>query len=246
MEISLPAPAPAQIMPVEIEAAYRLPEGFIYLDMALPGVYWDAKYASADNFTGAPVDGYEANRIALSNKLAGALETARDMAAQEGLYLLVWDSARPQRAVDGFIAWSQAPEDAKTQKIHYPNLKKSQLFSQGYIARRSAHSRGAAVDLTLTDAYGIPLDMGGGFDLMDARSHHGAKGLTESQSANRKALRTLMEACGFKAYKSEWWHYSLRDEPFPGQYFDFAIGGEAARSPRIETPRPQTTIDEAE
>lgn len=207
----------------EAAERYRLPEGLAYLDEAAPGIRWDAKYAGSDNFTGASVDGYEANRVAVSFELAEALLKAQRAARAEGLDLLVWDAARPQRAVDRFVAWSEEPEDGLTKEAHYPNLDKRDLIGE-YVARRSGHSRGGAVDLTLTDAEGEPLDMGGAFDLMDARSHHGAKGLTRAQAKCRARLRLIMERAGFKAYESEWWHYSLMVEPFPDQYFDFAIG----------------------
>lgn len=244
MEIAMQAEMPAEDgMPLLFEEAYRLPEGFVYLDEAVPGVYWDAKYASEDNFTGAVVAGYAANRIACSERMAAALMTARDLAAAKGLMLLVWDAARPQRAVDRFVEWSKEPEDGKTKRSHYPNLKKSRLFQEGYIAARSAHTRGAAVDLTLMDERGVPLDMGGAFDLMDEKSRHGADGLTKTQSENRKTLKKLMAAAGLKAYESEWWHYSLRDEPFPGEYFDFVIGGASARYPMPMPPGPTRTVD---
>jgi zinc D-Ala-D-Ala dipeptidase len=247
METALPAEMPAGLgMPVLFEEAYHLPEGFVYLDEAVPGVYWDAKYASLDNFTGAPVDGYSANRVACSKKMAAALSKARDLAAEKGLSLLIWDAARPQRAVDRFVEWSKEPEDGVTLKAHYPNLKKTQLFQEGYIARRSGHTRGAAVDLTLMDASGKPLDMGGAFDLMDQKSHHGAKGLTKLQTRNRSTLKALMEAAGLKSYESEWWHYSLDDEPYPEEYFDFQIGGEAARYPMPLPPGPIRTADDIE
>lgn len=247
METAVPAEMPAENgMPVLFEEAYRLPDGFVYLDEAVPGVYWDAKYASEDNFTGAVVDGYAANRIACSERMAAALAKARDLAAEKGLKLLIWDAARPQRAVDRFVEWSREPEDGKTRETHYPNLKKSLLFRKGYIAARSGHTRGAAVDLTLMDQSGIPLDMGGGFDLMDEKSRHGAKGLTKAQAENRNTLKKLMAQAGLKAYESEWWHYSLRDEPFPGEYFDFVIGGVPARYAMPLAPGPIRTVDEPE
>ncbi len=247
MVTTVPADLPAgQGMPILQEEAFRLPDGFAYLDEAVPGVYWDAKYASSDNFTGTPVDGYKANRVACSKKMALALIRARDLAAEKGLSLLVWDAARPQRAVDRFVEWSQAPEDGKTRNAHYPNLRKTQLFQEGYIARRSGHTRGAAVDLTLMDKSGETLDMGGGFDLMDDQSHHGAKGLTRLQTKNRNLLKSIMRAAGLNAYGSEWWHYSLADEPFPGTYFDFVIGGEAAAYPMPMPPKPSNTQDQPE
>jgi len=230
MEMSMPAEPPRSPgMPVEAEEACRLPEGFLYLDEALSGVFWDAKYAGPDNFTGAPVDGYESNRVACSEEMIGALRKARDLAAEKGWKLLIWDAARPQRAVDRFVEWSNEPEDGSTRAAHYPRLKKAELFAEGYIARRSGHSRGAAVDLTLLTQAGEALDMGGAFDLMDEKSHHGAKGLTRAQRENREKLRSLMETCGFKAYEREWWHYSLADEPFPGEYFDFVISAKGLR-----------------
>ncbi len=244
METPIPADMTEKsAMPELAEDAYRLPEGFAYLDEAVPGVYWDAKYASSDNFTGAPVDGYAANRVALSEKLAASLTIARDKAAKKGLYLLVWDAARPQRAVDRFVEWSREPEDGVTREKHYPNLKKNQLFREGYIAARSGHTRGAAVDLTLIDKSGEALDMGGDFDLMDVKSHHGAKGLTPAQAENRLLLKKLMRSAGFNAYSNEWWHYSLAREPFPGEYFDFVVGGDAVRYPWKMPPQPSRTVD---
>lgn len=199
-----------------------LPEGLYYLDETVTGIDWDAKYATEDNFTGRVVEGYAANRVVLTRALAKGLVKARDLAAEAGYRLLIWDAVRPQRAVDDFVTWSKAPEDGKTKEAHYPRLKKTDLLGE-YVARRSGHSRGRAVDLTLTDAQGHMIDMGGGFDLMDEKSHHGAKGLTKAQTANRKFLKKLMKEAGFEPYSSEWWHYSLKKEPFPDTYFDFEI-----------------------
>lgn len=206
-----------------------LPDGFVYLDEALDGVLWDARYAGSKNFTGAPVEGYEADRIALSVAMVAPLRCARDLALNEGLTLLVWDAARPQRAVSAFARWAEAPEDQTTSDAHYPNLKKGDLFRLGYIATRSGHSRGAAIDLTLADPNtGEPLDMGTDFDFMDERASHGARGLTDAQQQNRATLARIMKASGFKRYDAEWWHYSLVDEPFPDKYFDFSIQNEPA------------------
>lgn len=213
-------------MPIlhESEDDLSLPEGFVYLDEAISGVAWEAKYATRDNFTGAQVPGYEANRIAISTEMVTPLQKAASAAAASGYRLLVWDGARPQRAVDAFMAWSVAPEDGLTKDTHYPNLNRSDLFTKGYLAKRSGHSRGAAVDLTLTDAQsGELLDMGTGFDYMDVLSHHGANGLTEAQRTNRNALAAIMRQAGFERYESEWWHYMLSDDPHPGVYFDFVI-----------------------
>jgi D-alanyl-D-alanine dipeptidase len=98
------------------------------------------------------------------------------------------------------------------------------MFEQGYVATRSGHSRGSTVDLTLFHlATGELAPMGGDHDLMDPVSHHGATGIAPVEAENRQHLRAVMETCGFRAYDREWWHYTLKDEPFPDTYFDFPI-----------------------
>jgi zinc D-Ala-D-Ala dipeptidase len=199
-------------------------DGFVYLDEVLPGVFWDAKYATEDNFTGSVVDGYCANRIVGSCEMAAALMGAASLAAMRGYGLLLWDGYRPQRAVDCFLRWADAPEDGRTKAKHYPNILKGDIVPLGYVAPKSGHSRGSAIDLTLCDMKkGRMVDMGGGFDLMDVRSHHGAEGLPPVAVRNRKILREIMEECGFNAYGQEWWHYLLKKEPYPNRYFDFPI-----------------------
>lgn len=199
-------------------------KGFVFLDEVIPGIRWDAKYATWDNFTGKPVAGYEVNRIAGTHALAAALLAAQKQAAGLGYGLLLWDGYRPRRAVERFLQWSQEPEDGRTQSRHYPNINRSDMIEKGYIAAQSSHSRGSAIDLTLyhTDT-GELAPMGGGFDLMDALSHHGAKGITEAEANNRWVLRSIMESSGFSSYACEWWHYTLRNEPYPQTYFDFPI-----------------------
>ncbi len=198
-------------------------EGFVYLDDVLPGVFWDAKYAGADNLTGAAVDGYHVNRIIGTCEMAEALLEAVSLAAKQGYALLLWDGYRPQRAVDCFLRWANSPEDGRTKARHYPNIGKQEIVSLGYVMAKSGHSRGSAVDLTLCDCQGRTAEMGGGFDLMDVLSHHGAEGLPWVATRNRGILREIMEASGFNAYTQEWWHYSLQSEPYPDRYFDFPI-----------------------
>ena len=200
-----------------------LPDGFVYLDEAVPGTLTDAKYAGGDNFIGAPVDGYHVPRAVGSAELAKALLRVRDAAAAMRLKLLFWDGYRPQRAVDHFIRWSKEPEDGRTKAAHYPRIRKTELIPLGYVAEKSGHSRGGTIDLTLTTLSDAPLDMGGDFDLMDERSHHGFPGCTQEQTKNRLLLKRLMEQAGFLSYSAEWWHYRLRDEPYPATYFDFPI-----------------------
>jgi D-alanyl-D-alanine dipeptidase len=199
-------------------------ESFVFVDEHVPGVCWDSKYATWDNFTGRPVDGYESNRIVGTRQLCAALTRARDEAAALGFGLLLWDGYRPQRAVDSFIRWSRQPEDGLTKARHYPNIERAEMFERGYVAARSGHSRGSTVDLTLYHlATGRRAAMGGDHDLMDAISRHGAKGIAPDAVRNRRCLRTIMEASGFSPYDCEWWHYTLKDEPFPATYFDFPI-----------------------
>ena len=199
-------------------------DGFVFVDELVPGIRWDAKYATWDNFTGKPVDGYLANRIVGSRALCDALARAQDRAGSLGLGLLLWDGYRPQRAVDNFLRWSEQPEDDRTKRRHYPNIERSEMFERGYVAARSGHSRGSTVDLTLYDlATGELLPMGGDHDLMDPVSHHGARGITRVEARNREQLCSLMEYCGFDRYDAEWWHYTLVREPYPDTYFDFPI-----------------------
>ncbi len=198
--------------------------GFVFLDEVLSGVRWDAKYATWDNFTGTPVDGYEVNRVVGSDALADALQAAKERAAAIGFGLLLWDAYRPQRAVDRFLEWSALPEDGSTKQRFYPNIDRAAMFTSGYVAPKSGHSRGSAVDLTLYRLdTGELVPMGGGHDFMDERSHHGAPGVSAVEARNRRTLCDLMEHSGFERYDHEWWHYALRYEPYPDTYFDFPI-----------------------
>lgn len=199
-------------------------QGFVYVDEIVRGVRWDAKYATWDNFTGKPVDGYVGNRIVGTHALALALLEAQEQAAALGYGLLLWDGYRPKRAVDCFLRWSEQPEDYLTKEKYYPNIERTEMFAQGYIASRSSHSRGSAIDLTLYRLEtGELVSMGGGFDFMDERSHHAAKGITGREAQNRSLLRSIMETSGFESYRFEWWHYVLRGEPYPDRYFDFPV-----------------------
>jgi D-alanyl-D-alanine dipeptidase len=212
-------------------------DDFVFVDEYVSGIRWDAKYATWDNFTGKPVDGYLANRIVGTKALCAALERAREKAEALGFGLLLWDGYRPQRAVDCFVRWSQQPEDGRRKQRHYPNIDRVAMFEKGYVAAKSGHSRGSTVDLTLFHvATGELAAMGGDHDLMDAISHHGASGITEVEAENRQCLRFIMEGCGFSSYDSEWWHYTLKDEPYPDTYFDFPIvepAREVGQAPRV-------------
>lgn len=197
---------------------------FVYVDEWVPGIRWDAKYATWDNFTGKPVDGYQANRVVATHSQCDALNRVREKAANQGFGLLLWDGYRPQRAVDSFLRWAGQPEDGRTKPRHYPNIARIEVLTLGYVAAHSSHTRGSAVDLTLYHlGTGELVPMGGRHDLMDPISAHGAREIAPLEAANREHLRTLMEDCGFSSYDREWWHYTLGEEPHPDVYFDFPI-----------------------
>lgn len=196
-------------------------ERFVYLDEAVPGVTWDAKYATDDNLTGEPLDGYFADRVVGTRELGVQLKKAAEYFAELGYGLHLWDAYRPERGVRSFVKWAAKPEDYKTKAKHYPKLEKERLFELGYIAEKSGHSRGSSIDLTLTKD-GKEVDMGSIFDMMDDISHHGYPVGGEAEK-NRLILKEGMEKCGFRAYSGEWWHYNLVEEPYPDTYFDFPI-----------------------
>ncbi|WP_367568162.1 D-Ala-D-Ala dipeptidase VanX [Lacrimispora sp.] len=199
-------------------------KGFVFLDEILRGVRWNAKYATWDNFTGKPVDGYEVNRIVGTHAAALALQEAQRRAAALGYGLLLWDGYRPKRAVDCLLRWARQPEDNLTKERYYPNIQRTEMVTRGYLAPQSSHSRGSTIDLTLYHIHtGALISMGGRFDFMDEHSHHEAKGIAKMEVQNRKRLRSIMESSGFEPYKFEWWHYVLRNEPYPNTYFDFPV-----------------------
>ncbi|MBV9661282.1 MAG: D-Ala-D-Ala dipeptidase VanX [Acidimicrobiales bacterium] len=199
-------------------------EDFVFVDELVPGIRWYAKYATWDNFTGKPVEGYLANRIVGTRALCEALEGARERAAALGFGLLLWDGYRPQRAVDCFVRWSNQPEDGRTKPRHYPNIDRREMFDLGYVAAKSTHSRGSTVDLTIYHlTSGELAPMGGDHDLMEPISHHGARGIAGIEARNRHFLCSVMEESGFSRYGCEWWHYTLQQEPYPETYFDFPI-----------------------
>lgn len=202
----------------------KMEKGFTFLDEVIKGIRWDAKYATWDNFIGKPVDGYEVNRIVGTYELADALLEAKKLAAELGYGLLLWDGYRHQRAVKHFLEWASQPENGRTKLRFYPNIKRTEMVSKGYVSSKSSHSRGSAIDLTLYRLdTGDLVEMGTEFDFMDERSHHGSKKISEHEAQNRKILRSIMEQSGFEAYRFEWWHYVLKDEPYPNTYFDFPI-----------------------
>jgi zinc D-Ala-D-Ala dipeptidase len=206
------------------ESARLVPDGFVRVADHVPGLIEDMRYHTADNFVGAPVDGYEAPVCWLTREAADALVEVQARLAGFGLGLKVFDCYRPARAVAHFGRWARDLEDQSTKPIYYPNVEKAELFSLGYIAERSGHSRGSTMDLTLVDiATGDEIDMGSPFDLFDPISWPSDPRPTAQQRANRAFLQSIMQAHGFKGLKEEWWHFTLVDEPYPDTYFDFVI-----------------------
>ena len=201
-----------------------LPDGFVYADEAVPYCLVDAKYAGEDNFLGRPVAGYHQPFVVLTTQAAERLVNIAELMYLEGYRLKLFDSYRPQRAVDDFVAWGKDVNDIRQKHIYYPNEEKAAMFEKGYIAARSGHTRGCAVDLTLVDKNTlIDFEMGTIFDYMDSQSYHGAAGITMQQTKNRQLLCDVMCNNGFRLYREEWWHYIVDPEPYPDTYFDFPV-----------------------
>jgi D-alanyl-D-alanine dipeptidase len=198
---------------------------FVSLSDICPELTIQASYSSADNFTGSVVAGYQAKKAYLAKGPAKVLCQVQKVALAQGLTLKIFDGYRPVKAVQFFIEWAQRPEENPAIKeMYYPNFTRLELFENGYIAKASSHSRGSAVDLTLVDVEsGIDLDMGSSFDYFDDISHTASPKITSLQKKNRMLLKNLMESQGFVNYSKEWWHFSFRPEPFPGQPFDFDV-----------------------
>lgn len=205
--------------------AQKLPLGFVYVDEVVPDIRTDLRYRLTDNFVGTTVDGYLGARALLTQPAAQALAKVQAELREQGLGLLIFDAYRPQRAVNHFARWAKDLSDTKMKQRYYPEVEKTELFSQGYIAGRSGHSRGSTVDLTLVSltAPYPQLDMGTFFDFFGERSWLDAKGLTTAQVQNRARLQQTMVKYGFTPYSKEWWHFTLSAEPFPETYFDFEI-----------------------
>jgi D-alanyl-D-alanine dipeptidase len=201
-----------------------LPAGFLYIDDAIEDCIVDAKYWGTDNFAGYRIDGYERPLVVVSEEAARCAVKAADILRKRGYLLKFFDGYRPQRAVEHFRRWAADLSDIRRKPIHYPFLDKSRVFELGYVAEKSAHTRGAAVDLTIVDAgTHLEVDVGAIFDFMDPRSHVVTGAISPIQEQNRRILREAMEASGFVSYPYEWWHYNLAREPYPDTYFDFPI-----------------------
>ncbi len=201
-----------------------IPEGFVYVDECIPDVILEVRYYSDDNFVGNRVDGYLAPKVILAVEAAEALAKVADEMRVQGLVLKLFDGYRPQEAVNHFIRWAEDVKDQKMKDKYYPEVDKRDVFKLGYIAKRSGHSRGSTIDLTLVDIVtGEELDMGSGFDFFGEISHHGTDKINEEQFKNREILKKVMIKYGFEPYSKEWWHYTLLNEPYPETYYDFPV-----------------------
>ncbi|HNU58896.1 MAG TPA: M15 family metallopeptidase [Aquaticitalea sp.] len=202
----------------------ELPEGFVYVQSVIKDLDVELRYFSANNFVGDTITGYHSNKLILTVQAAEALKRVQDELQQHNLCLKVYDGYRPQRAVDHFVQWAKILKDTIKKSEFYPKVDKQHLFSEGYIASRSGHSRGSTVDLTIIDGNtGVPLDMGSPYDFFGEQSWVDYEGITETQMANRMLLQRVMLSHNFRNYPKEWWHFTLRWEPFPDTYFDFAV-----------------------
>ncbi len=241
--------APAVAAPAAPGGPQRqAPPGFVALAEVDPTIVQEMRYAGVHNFTGHRVEGYERPRCLLTRPAAEALRRAQRGLLRQGYTLKVYDCYRPQRAVNDFVAWAKDLRDVRMKGEFYPRVEKSRLFEDGYIAAKSGHSRGSTLDLTVvrlpawpTRPYvpGEPLvpcfapraerfpdnsvDMGTGFDCFDTLSHTLDPRVQGRQRANRLLLKSAMERAGFGNLPEEWWHYTLKDEPYPSTYFDFPV-----------------------
>jgi D-alanyl-D-alanine dipeptidase len=227
--------------------AQNIPEGFIEIRTVIPNIILDLRYTTNHNFLGRPVEGYLAEKCYLTKAAADSLAKVQTELRKFSLSLKIYDAYRPQCAVDDFVKWAKILGDTLTKKEFYPTVDKSRLFVDGYIAEKSGHSRGSTVDLTIVP---IPLseqpefefnnqcecykpvderfkdnslDMGTGFDCFNSLSYTENPEISPQERANRLLLRSLMEKYGFKNLAEEWWHFTLKNEPFPKTYFNFLI-----------------------
>lgn len=214
---------------------HRLPQGFVVLSHAVPGLLVDLKYCGSDNLLGRPLAGYAPDGVAIvTRECAEALANVSKALEEESVAkslqakapkLMVLEAYRPQMAGDDFFAWSQS-DCQKTKAAYYPNVDKRDFFELGYIVRHSSHTRGSTVDVVIVDTADNQLrqlDFGTPFDFMDELSHPSNKAVSKVAYDNRQILKNLMEEFGFVGIPQEWWHFTLQNEPFPDTYFNFEV-----------------------
>ena len=206
------------------------PAGFVLLADFVPHIVQEIRYYSTYNFIGERIDGYEEPCALLTIEAARALKAVSNEMIVQGYRLKVFDAYRPACAVKRFVLWGIEDQDIRMKPYFYPELEKQELFAKGYIAKQSSHSRGSAIDLTLLDMEtGKELDMGGPFDLFSELSHPDSRGVTQEQYDNRMLLQRVMVRNGFAPIDCEWWHFALKNEPYPETYFNFPVSSEYLR-----------------
>ena len=206
------------------------PSGFVLLADAVPQIIQEIRYYSTYNFIGDRIDGYEEPCAILTREAARALKGVSGELLVQGYRLKVFDAYRPVMAVKHFVLWGIEDQDIRMKQYFYPGLEKQELFEKGYIAKQSSHSRGSTVDLTLFDMKkGKELDMGSPFDLFSRISHSDNREITEVQYENRMILQRAMVRNGFEPYAFEWWHFTLKNEPYPDTWFEFPVSSEYLR-----------------
>lgn len=197
--------------------------GFVNLSEVVPDIIMEVRYHSTYNFVGERIDGYEVPCVLMTREAAAALKAVSDDLKAKGYRLKVYDAYRPQMAVDHFMRWAEN-NDTSMKKYFYPKIAKDRIIPEGYVDRKSGHSRGSTIDLTLFDMKtGKEVDMGGTFDYFGELSHPDYKKITKAQYKNRMILRDAMIKYGFKPLATEWWHFTLKDEPYPDIYFTFPV-----------------------
>ena len=205
-------------------SSQTLPKGFSYVSEIDATIKKELRYGTSNNFIGKPIDGYLKDSLIISTPAAKALKEIQTKLILSGLSLKIFDAYRPQQAVDHFVRWDKVMNDTLMKQLYYPDVQKSELFTLGFIASKSGHTRGSTVDLSIVDVKtNKELDMGSSYDFFGEKSHPFYKKITEAQMKNRMLLRTIMIKNGFIPYDNEWWHFTLKDEPYPTTYFNFLI-----------------------
>ena len=202
----------------------QLPDGFVYLHDKVPTIKKELRYLTENNFIGKPIAGYISNCLITTKETAIALNKIQSKLLKQGLGLKIFDAYRPQQAVNNFVQWAKVLNDTLKKESYYPNVPKNKLFTKGYISSRSGHSRGSTVDVTIINLKTTnELDMGSAYDYFGVQSHPFFDKISKEQKKNRMLLRKIMIAHNFRPYKNEWWHFTLRQEPFPKTYFNFPV-----------------------
>ncbi len=200
-----------------------LPKGFVYLSHVVPNIVVELRYFSKENFVAKRVNGYKKEVAIISEPAAFALSKVQIELNKRHLRLKVFDAYRPQKAVDHFVRWAKNMTDTTHKHIYYPEVDKADLFKLDYIASKSGHTRGSTIDVTLVDSENLELDMGTPWDFFGTKSWPSDTTISKVAQQNRTYLREVMLAHGFVPYEKEWWHFTLKNEPFPDTYFDFNV-----------------------